>query len=134
MRTSAPSSRRRAPARAFTIVEVLATMMLAAIVLPAVVSGLLLCMDAAGWAAQQNRAVSLAQSKLDELVATGNVVDAEMSGDFGDEYPQYTWVAYVNEWDDIRLSQLDVSVLWTRRGQQREVTLSTLVYTGGPSE
>ena len=109
-------------------------MMLAAIVLPAVVSGLLLCMDAAGWAAQQNRAVSLAQSKLDELVATGNVVDAEMSGDFGDEYPQYTWVAYVNEWDDIRLSQLDVSVLWTRRGQQREVTLSTLVYTGGPSE
>lgn len=120
--------------RAFTIVEVLATMTLASIVLPPVVQGVLLCLDTAGHAKLQARAASLAQSKLDELVVTGELYDAEMTGDFGTDWPEYTWVAQVNEWEDPRLVQLDVSVVWTRRGKERQVTLSTLVYTGSAGE
>jgi len=121
-------------ARAFTIVEVLATLTLAAIVLPAAVRGIGLCLRTAGHAAQQAQAASLAQSKLAELVATGEVSDAEMEGDFGDLLPGYTWTAEVSEWEDERLAQLDVTVTWVRREQEYHVVLTTLVYVGSPRE
>jgi len=126
---------RRAPrdGRAFTIVEVLATLTLAAIVLPAAVHGILLCLETASHARQQAQAASLAHSKLSELVATGELYDAEMEGNFGEDLPQYTWAAQVGEWEtDSRLMQLDVSVMWERRGRQRHVTVSTLVYMRSP--
>jgi type II secretory pathway pseudopilin PulG len=128
------SRRRVLGGRAFTIVEVLATLMLAAIVLPAVMHGVLLCLATADHATHQARAASLAQSKLAELVATKELYDAEMAGDFGEDVPEYTWTAQVNEWEDSRLVQVDVAVMWTSRGQERHVSLSTLVYMGSPNE
>ena len=130
-RTSRPPA---GAARAFTIVEVLATLMLAGIVLPPAVRGIGLCLRTAGFAAQQAQAAALAQTKLDELVATGELFDAEMEGDFGDDLPGFTWTAEVSDWEDERLVQLDVTVAWIRRGRQRTVTLTTLVYNGSPSE
>jgi len=130
-RTSPGRARRN---RAFTIIEVLATLTLAAIVLPPAIHGILLCLATAGHAAQHAQAASLAQSKLAELVVTGELYDAEMNGDFGEDLPEYTWAAQVNEWEDPRLVQLDVAVVWIRRGQERQVVLSTLVYMGSPDE
>ena len=48
--------------KAFTIIEVLATLTLAAIVLPAAVNGILLCLATAGHARDQAQGASLAQS------------------------------------------------------------------------
>ena len=119
---------------AFTIIEVLATLTLSAIVLPAVINGLLLCLATAGHARQQAQAASLAQSKLAELIATRQLDNAELSGDFGSDWPEYRWSAQLDDWEGSRLVQLDVSVSWTRRDKDRNVTLSTLVYTGIPNE
>ena len=130
-RTSLQRARRHA---GFTIVEVLATLTLTAIVLPPVVDGVLVCLATAGHARDQARAASLAQSKLAELVATGELYDAEMAGDFGETFPRYTWTAQVSNWEDPRLAQLDVSVIWARRGREYNVTLSTLAYAGSPGE
>lgn len=127
-RTSPGRGRRR---RGFTILEVLATLTLAAIVLPSAVQGILLCLATAAHARQHAQAASLAQSKLAEIVASGELYDAEMEGNFGEELPDYTWAAQVNEWEDPRLMQVDVVVMWMRRGQQHYVVLSTLAYTGG---
>ena len=127
--------RRRTPwRRAFTIVEVLATLTLTAIVLPAVVHGVLLCLATAGHARHQAQAASLAQSKMAELVATGQYHDAQMEGDFGEDLPEYTWTAEVNDWEDDRLVQLDVAVRWTRREREHQVVLSSLVYLGRTRE
>ena len=134
MRPQRISRHRVRRGRAFTIVEVLATMTLAAIVLPATVHGILLCMATAAYAGDQARAASLAQSKLAEIVTNQEYYHAELAGDFGEDLPRYTWAAQVSDWKDDRLSQLDVSVMWTRRGREYHVTLSTLVYAGQPSE
>ena len=120
--------------RAFTIVEVLATLTLAAIVLPVAVRGILLCLATAGHARQQVQAASLAQSKLVEIVTAGAPYDAEMNGDFGQDLPEYAWTAETRQWEDPRLTQVDVSVMWVRRSYEHDITLSTLVYTGSPSE
>jgi prepilin-type N-terminal cleavage/methylation domain-containing protein len=128
------TSRRVRNRRAFTIVEVLATLTLAAIILPVAVNGILLCLETASHARQQARAASLAQSVMAELVTADDLYDAEMEGDFGEDLPGYSWAAQVGEWEDPRLVQLDVAVRWTRRGRQRNVVLSTLVYVGSPDE
>ena len=114
--------------------EVLATLALAAIVLPAVVTGVQLCLATADHARHQAQAASLAQSKLAELVATGDLYDSEMTGDFGSELKDYTWAAQVYEWEDSSLLQVDVAVIWTSRGHERHVILSTLAYTGSGNE
>ena len=129
--TSSRPGRRRG---AFTIVEVLATLTLAAIILPAAVHGILLCLGTAVYARQQAQAASLAQTKLAEIVATGELYESEISGDFGEDLPEYTWAAQINDWEDPRLVQVDVAVMWVRRGQEHYVTLSTLVYMGSPLE
>jgi len=128
------SDRRTSCCGAFTIVELLATLTLVCIVLPVAVHGILLCLDTAVHARHQAEAAALAQSLMAELVATGQWYDTELQGDFGDDRPEYRWVVQIGEWEDSRLSQLDVCVVWTRRGQDRSVTLSTLVYTGAPNE
>ncbi|HUU11373.1 MAG TPA: type II secretion system protein [Phycisphaerae bacterium] len=128
------TDRRTSRRGAFTIIELLATLTLVCIVLPVVVHGILLCLATAEHARQQGEAAALAQSKMAELVATGQWYDAKLDGDFGDQWPGYRWLAQFGEWEDSRLSQLDVDVTWTRRGRDYAVTLSTLVYTGTTDE
>jgi general secretion pathway protein I len=116
-----------APRRAFTLVEALATLVLVAIVLPVAMRGVSLALAAAGHARRQVEAAALAEAKLNDLVVTSAWRDADLSGDFGDDHPGYTWSAEVTERDEASLRQLDVRVAWISRGAERSVTLSTLV-------
>jgi hypothetical protein len=56
--------------------------------------------------------------------------EATQFGDFGEQWPQYKWMATVEPWDDPRLLELDVSVTWVARGRDYDVTISTLIYDG----
>ena len=71
------------------------------------------------------------------FLLTANTFDqTSTSGDFPD-YPGYKWTADLTEWASITTStgtstsvqQLEVGVQWTSRGQERSVTLDTLIYT-----
>ena len=116
---------------AFTLVEVLATLTLMAIILPVAMRGVSLATAAAGQARRQTEAASLAEAKLGELIVTGQWQGAGLSGDCGPDWPDYKWAAQVSDWTDASLRQLTVQVQWTARGTQHAVTLTTLVYTGG---
>ena len=116
--------------RGFTLVEVLASMALVAIILPVAMKGVSLALQAAALARQRSVAASLAQTELDELVATSAWEDSSLEGDFPD-HPGYRWTADVTERESTTLLQVEVSVLWQAHGQERYVTLDTLVYTGG---
>jgi prepilin-type N-terminal cleavage/methylation domain-containing protein len=113
--------------RAFTLVEVLASLALVAIILPVAMKGISTALHVASLAKQRSVAGSLAYMKLAEMVATGDLEEALAQGDFPDD-PDYTWTAEIVEWDGITVEKLEVSVLWTSRGQERAVTLDTLVY------
>lgn len=132
-RTAPPlrlSRRRRAASRrrGLTLVEVLATVVLMAIVLPVAMNGISLCLTAASVARHRTEAAGLAEAKLNEMIATGEWQFGMTSGDFGPAWPDYRWAGGVADWDDPTLSELTVRVFWTARGQQREVALTTLVY------
>jgi len=120
------TSRRRR--RGLTLIEVLATIVLMGIVLPAAMQGISQCVRAASLARQKSEAAGLAEGKLNELIATGDWQFGVTSGDFGEAWPEYRWKAGTSEFTDPTLQQLSVQVYWTSRNEQRDVTLTTLVY------
>lgn len=127
-------SRRRRRARGMTLIEVLATVVLMAIVLPVAMQGVSLAVAASQNARQRTEAASLAESKLAQLVATGDWQYGLLSGDFGDDWPEYRWNGSAEPWQNsVTLRQLSVRVTWTARGQERQVVLTTLVYGGQES-
>ncbi len=137
MRRSAPTvSRAR---RGFTLIEALAALLLVAIVLPVVMQGVSLATRAASSAKRQTQAVSLAHSKLAELIATRQWKAGALSGRF-DDMPgdgselDYKWSAETIAWQEQYVKQLDVHVTWMSAGQQKQLTLTSLVYEGKPKK
>src|SRR5258706_2116467 len=115
--------------RGFTLLEVLATLVLIGIILPSVMHGISLATIAAGEAKHKVEAASLAQSKLSELIADYQTLNQTgASGGSFPDYPLYTWSS-TTEQRDTNLSQISVRVTWQSRGQERFVDLASLVYT-----
>ena len=127
------TGRGRQARRAFTLIEVLAALLLIGIVLPAIMKGIAASSSAASSARHRNEASGLVESKLGEIVATNQWQDnTDFSGDFGTDWPDYKWHATVQPWagdtTGTSLQQLDVTVTWLARGREDSMTLSTLVY------
>jgi len=131
MSRSERSSRSR-HRRGFTLVEVLATLMLVAIVLPVVMKGASLATGAASTAKRRNEAAGLAEEKLAEFIATNQWQTSSLSGDFGSDWPGYRWQATVQSWPQdtsgAGLQEVDLQVFWTARSRQESLTISTLTY------
>ena len=122
----------RGARRGFTLVEILATLLLIAVVLPAAMEGITLAARAASTARHRTEAGGLASEKVAELVATNAWSGGVMSGDFSPNWPNYRWQGAIQQFNGdqsgLNLQQLDVQVIWTERGQNQSVTESTLVY------
>ena len=113
-----------------TFVEILATIAFMALVLPSVMGGISLSLSAGGAARQESQAAALGHAKLMELVATGQLQDARLTGDFGTEWPDGRWTAQVSDFDT-SLRQVELTVRWQHAQHERTITMDTLVYTGG---
>jgi type II secretory pathway pseudopilin PulG len=114
------------------LLEVLATLILIGIVLPAVVGAVSAATAAAGDAKRKVEAVSLAQAKLAEISATSQYqaggATGGSSGDFGADFPGYQWASTVEQ-VELSLSKVSVRVTWFGRGSERFVELTTMVYS-----
>ena len=127
----------------FTLVEVLAAIVLMGLVLPAAMRGITIASRAGALARHRTEAAALATSKLQEILATQQwETGGGLSGDFiQDGYPDYTWQAELAPWNqagfsaqDIQpqtLQQLDLKVTWGKKGTD-SLTVSTLVYSNMP--
>ena len=150
---TALKTRPLASRRGFTLVEVLATMMFMTIVLPYTMDGIMLANSMSGLAKNRLEAISLAESKLNEIVAewqaTDQIATTPTSGEFGPpEFPGLS-TRYVvemlpeNERLDLEeatapststglgvsgLIEVTVRVTWMARGRPYEVRVSTFIY------
>ncbi len=112
----------------FTFIELLATMVLIALIMPVAMHGIALCTRLAGQSERQIEAAGLAKMMLTQLVATQDWQNGDQQGDFGSDWPDYEWAAILSDWTDSTVQQLDVTVYWVAQGTEKEITLSTLVY------
>lgn len=119
--------------RGFTLVEVLATLLLLGIVLPVAMRGVSMSLAAASKARHMAEAASLADTKLNELIATQTWTTSGVSGDFGEQNPGYTWTCQAVS-ADYGLTEVSLRVSWVDRGQEAFVDVSTLVYQSGDME
>ena len=123
-RTASVASAR--PRAGFTLIEVLATLLLLGIVVPVAMRGVSLALAAASTARRTAEAATLAESKLNELIADGTWQTGGTTGDFPD-HPDYTWTCE-NVSRDYGTSELSLRVKWVQRGVERTLDVSTLVY------
>lgn len=121
------SSQRGAAHRGLSLIEVLATLVLVGIVLPAAMKGVTLSLRAASLARHQQEASQLAEMRLNEVLALEDSSVLAGSGSFAPDWPEYSWQAQTYT-ADFGLTEVEVRVTWLERGLERAVTLSTLVY------
>jgi general secretion pathway protein I len=114
----------------FTLVEVIASLALVAAILPAAMAGVSLAMGLGNAARHRTEAGTLAHGELADAIATEDWTSGDSSGDFGEDWPDYTWELTVDDWEEVGVSQVSVTVTWTARGAEQQVTATTLAYAG----
>jgi type II secretion system protein I len=113
----------------FTLMEVLAAIMILTIVVPSLMKAYTICGQIAALSRQRAEALSIAQSNLDEIVATNEWMNGAPSGEEKPGPTPYTWETSLSEWEETNLQLLTITVHWQSAGQQQEVKLETVVYT-----
>ena len=111
----------------FTLIEVLATLLLVGIVLPVTMRGVSLALAAASNARHVAEATALAESKLAEITTDSLSATTDATGDFGVEHPGYMWQSQrVSR--DYGLTEIVLRVSWVERGRTKSLAASTLRY------
>jgi type II secretory pathway pseudopilin PulG len=122
----------------FTLVEVLATFVLLALILPVAMQGISLAMKLGTKSKRQIAAAALAESRLSEMILSGDYEDGDQSGEIDDEDSDYdyTWDLAVDDWnEEDSMQQVTMTVTWTDSVEaEHSVVLSTLVYTESEDE
>ncbi len=128
MTPSRSSCRRRSRScSGFTLVEVLAALVLMAIVIPVAMRGATLAMRSGSLARHQAEAATLGEAKLSEMVSQGDWASAGSQGDFGSDFPIYRWTLQSTQ-RDFDITELTLTINWPERGEDRSLNVSTLVY------
>ncbi len=123
--TTISRSRRR---RGFTFAELLATVVLIAIIMPVAMRTVALCTRLGGLSRKETEAASLARAKLTELITSEDWQSGGQRGDFGSDWPGYQWSTDVSSWSDSLVSEVRLTVKWQSQGLDRQITLATLAY------
>src|SRR4051794_15611557 len=111
----------------FTLVEVLASLVIMGIVLPFAMRGATLAMHAGSLARHQAEAATLGEAKLTEMVSQGDWGSSSSEGDFAPDFPQYRW-SLQSAQRDLDVTELMLSVTWKERGEDRSIKVATLAY------
>ena len=108
--------KRPAGQRGFTLVEILATFVLIALILPVVMEGISLSMKLGTKSKRQVEAGALAETKLSEMLLSGDYEDGDQSGEFDndDSNNDYKWSLAVDDWnEEDSMQQLTMTVDWS---------------------
>ncbi|MBT3290633.1 MAG: hypothetical protein HN849_26115 [Victivallales bacterium] len=114
--------------RSFTFAEVLAAVVVVALVVPVAVRGIAMARQLTGDDVRLEQAARLADEKLNELVAIGDWQGSEDEGVFEDA-PDYSWTVETEDFDDegeTPLTVVTVTVSMTDAVRATAVSLSTL--------
>ncbi len=124
------SAHRFSERRAFTFIEVLASLLFMAIVIPAVVTALTVSNRAAVAAERTSIAVQLGENKLGEMMIDDAWASADSRGEFGPEWPGYRFELTQGGWEVDNMTELALDVYFPVQGKEQSIRLTTLVTAG----
>lgn len=114
--------------RGFTLVEVLASVAILAIVVPFVMNGASLATSTASVARHQAEAATLGEAKLSDMVVE-DTWETDTQGTFAPDYPQYRYSLQSQQRSEADVMELMLTVTWQERGRDRSLNVSTMVYS-----
>jgi type II secretory pathway pseudopilin PulG len=119
---------------AFTLAEVLAALVFMAILIPVALEGLSIASRAGEVAARKSEAVILAESLLNENAVITNGSQSMQSGVTRQGIHDFKWNVHNDQWladpTQNSMRMLSVEVIFSAKGQDYTVRLSTLVNGG----
>ena len=122
---------------AFTLAEVLAALVFLAILIPVAIQGLNIASRAGDVAARKSEAALVAESILNQTVATTNWSQAVQNGNVRQGLSEFRWTLRNEPWNQdpaaTTMRQLTAEVFFTAQGAQYSVRLSTLVDSSPPT-
>jgi prepilin-type N-terminal cleavage/methylation domain-containing protein len=116
--------------RGFTLIEILVTFVLIALIIPPAMEGISLATKLGVKSKQVVKAGTLAETELGEFLLNGNWSNGDQSGQFEGDDSAFKWSLKVTDWtQETSMKQLSMTVGWTdTAGLDHSVVLSTLVY------
>jgi prepilin-type N-terminal cleavage/methylation domain-containing protein len=114
----------------FTLAEVLAALLLLAIVIPVALEGLRVASLAGEVGQRKMIAARIGNKVLNELKVTGQLQNTGQTGVVQDHGLNYRWTVKNQSWTEDTLSQMILATLtvnFTAQGRNYDVRLSTLV-------
>jgi type II secretion system protein I len=116
----------RRSGRAFTLIEVLAALLLMAIVIPVAMQGMSIASRAGLLGQRKAAAMRVAERMLNELLITGEMNQTTSSGSLLDGDTTYPWTMQTEPWTEDTMTQVTVKVTFSIQGNDYEVSASTL--------
>ncbi|MBC8108091.1 MAG: type II secretion system protein [Anaerolineae bacterium] len=111
----------------FTLIEVLATLALVAIILPIAMQGITTAMKASSRARHTAEATELAKLKLNEVILDGDTSQFTGSGVFEGAWQEYRWESRMAS-REYGLYEVTAQVFWKQAGLEQSTSVTTLVY------
>lgn len=113
--------------RGFTLAEVLAALVLLAVVVPVALEGVSVASRAGVTGQRQAAAARVAERVLGEFVSTGRTETGVESGTAREDGVTYTWRLDRIPWAADPLEEVTVRVSYDVQGQSRSLSLSTIL-------
>ncbi len=125
-----PSRRLRADHRngflGFTLAEVLAALLLMAIVVPVAMEGVSIASRAGVVGQRKAAATRIAERVLNELIATNQLAQSTASGSVTDGDTTYPWTMQTEPWPEDAMTLMTVKVTFTVQGRDYDVSVCTI--------
>ena len=112
--------------RAFTLIEVLAALLLMAIVIPVAMQGMSISSRAGLLGQRKAAAMRVAERMINELIVTGEMNQTSSSGTVVDGDTSYPWTMQSEPWSEDPMTHLTVKVIFSIQGNSYDVSASTL--------
>ncbi|MBI5693577.1 MAG: type II secretion system protein [Verrucomicrobia bacterium] len=113
--------------RAFTLVEVLASLLMMAIIVPVAMEGMGIASRAGILGQRKVAALRIAERVIQESIIEAQTQQSTSSGVLAEGDTSYPWTLRIENWPEDAMQQITVSVTFTVQGNPYEVSLTTLL-------
>ena len=113
--------------RAFTLVEVMAALLMMAIIIPVAMEGMSIATRAGVLGQRKATAMRVAERLLNELIAEGQTQQSSASGTVVEGSLSFPWTMRLENWPEDAMQQMTVTVQFTVQGDLYDISTTTLV-------
>lgn len=127
MRTERTFFRNSSRRRGFTLAEVLAALLMMAIIIPVAMQGMSIASRAGTLSQRKAAAMRVAERIISELVIEQQTDQSTSSGNMVDGDTTYPWQMRSETWPEDNMIHLTVTVNFTVQGNMYDVSAATLI-------